>query len=47
MYKQDLELNNSQGLICHKTQPNQITILPIARGRTYVFMQSEILTAST
>ena len=23
MYKQDLALNNLQGLICHKTQPNQ------------------------
>ena len=24
MYKEDLELNNLQGLICHKNQPNQI-----------------------
>ena len=24
MYKMDLALNNLQGLICHKTQPNQI-----------------------
>ena len=24
MYKPDLALNNLQGLICHKTQPNQI-----------------------
>ena len=24
MYKEDLELNNLQCLICHKTQPNQI-----------------------
>ena len=24
MYKQDLELNNLQWLICHKTQPYQI-----------------------
>ena len=24
MYKQDLALNNPQGLICYKTQPNQI-----------------------
>ena len=24
MYKQDLALNNLQGLICHKTQSNQI-----------------------
>ena len=24
MYKEDLALNNLQGLICHKTQPNQI-----------------------
>ena len=23
MYKEDLALNNLQGLICHKTQPNQ------------------------
>ena len=23
MYKQDLALNNPQGLICHKTQSNQ------------------------
>ena len=23
MYKQDLTLNNLQGLICHKTKPNQ------------------------
>ena len=23
MYKEDLVLNNLQGLICHKTQPNQ------------------------
>ena len=23
MYKQDLVLNNLQGLICHKTKPNQ------------------------
>ena len=23
MYKQDLALNNPQGLICNKTQPNQ------------------------
>ena len=27
IYKQDLALNNLQGLICHKNQPNQtITI---------------------
>ena len=26
MYKQDLALNNPQGLICHKTQPNQIIV---------------------
>ena len=24
MHKHDLELDNLQGLICHKTQPNQI-----------------------
>ena len=24
MYKQDLTLNNLQGLICHKTKTNQI-----------------------
>ena len=24
IYKQDLALNNLQGLICYKTQPNQI-----------------------
>ena len=24
MYKEDLALNNLQGLICHKIQPNQI-----------------------
>ena len=23
MYKEDLALNNLQGLICHKTKPNQ------------------------
>ena len=23
MYKEDLALNNLQGLICHKTQPNK------------------------
>ena len=29
MYKEDLELNNLQGLRCHKTQPNQTKpILP-------------------
>ena len=29
MYKQDLALNNLQGLICNKTQPtNQESILP-------------------
>ena len=30
MYKEDLALNNLQGLICHKTQPtksNQIQII--------------------
>ena len=27
MYKQDLALNNLQGLKCHKTKPNQIYIL--------------------
>ena len=27
MYKQDLALNNLQGLIYHKTQPNQTIIL--------------------
>ena len=26
MFKQDLALNNSQGLICHKTQPNHYQI---------------------
>ena len=26
MYKQDLALNKPQGLICHKTQPNQTFI---------------------
>ena len=24
MYKEDLALNNLQGLICHKTQPNHV-----------------------
>ena len=27
MYKKDLTLNNQQWLICHKTQPNQITYI--------------------
>ena len=27
MYKEDLALNNLQWLICHKTQPNQISKL--------------------
>ena len=26
MYKQDLALNNLQGLVCHKTQTNQQTL---------------------
>ena len=33
MYKQDLALNNLQGLICHKTKPNltRSLIRPISR----------------
>ena len=27
MYKADLALNNLQGLICHKTQPNHIYLI--------------------
>ena len=27
MYQEDLSLNNLQWLICHKTQPNHITVL--------------------
>ena len=27
MYKEDLELNNLQWLICHKTQPNQFYLI--------------------
>ena len=27
MYKQDLVLNNLQWLICHKTKPNQTTVV--------------------
>ena len=27
MYKHDKSLNNVQWLICHKTQPNQITYI--------------------
>ena len=27
MYKEDLALNNLQRLICHKTQPKQITYI--------------------
>ena len=29
MYKEDLALNNLQGLICHKTQPNQGNYLKV------------------
>ena len=29
MYKEDLALNNLQGLISHKTQPNQIIYIDI------------------
>ena len=31
MYKQDLALNNLQGLICHKTKP---TCIPLQRSKT-------------
>ena len=27
VYKQDMALNNAQGLICYKTQPNQSKLL--------------------
>ena len=27
MFKEDLTLDNLQGLICHKTQPNQIVCI--------------------
>ena len=27
MYKEDLALNNLQGLICHETQPNQTYVM--------------------
>ena len=27
MYKKDLALNETQGLICHKTQPTSINIV--------------------
>ena len=32
MYKEDLALNNLQGLICHKTQPNQINLCVYVDG---------------
>ena len=34
MYKQDLALNNLQGLICHKIQPTQIIYIYI-----YIYKQ--------
>ena len=33
MYKEDLALNNLQGLICHETQPNQIVYIQ------YIYMK--------
>ena len=32
MYKEDLALNNLQWLICHKTQPNLLSIKLITLG---------------
>ena len=29
MYKEDLALNNRQGLICYKTKPNHIYLIDI------------------
>ena len=31
MYKEDFTLNNLQGLVCHKTQPNQIIYIQYIR----------------
>ena len=37
MYKEDLTLNNPQGLICHKIQPNQPNSLLFNSISTFVF----------
>ena len=42
MYKQDLALNNLQGLICHKTQPNQIIYICTYFLYIYMHMHAHI-----
>ena len=38
MYKQDLALDNLQLLICHKTQPNLLLVLPPTCSSSYFYM---------
>ena len=39
MYKKDLALKDQQGLICHKTQPNE-TIFKVFCVNTKIFYQN-------
>ena len=43
MYKQDLALINLQGLICHKTQPNQTRLDHNATVATETFVVRKIM----
>ena len=40
MYKQDLALNNLQGLICHKTQPTKFDLFCLC-GRDFYILMSD------
>ena len=44
MYKEDLALNKLQGLICHKTQPNQLDQTRYAHLHINIHLHMDMLT---
>ena len=47
MSKEDMALNNQQWLICHKTQPNQISILVLQSAGAFLEGEVRIDTCKT